>query len=386
MSHAILAPSSASRWMKCTPSPRLEQQFPDSVSSYAQEGTLAHKLGELLINRKLGREHLKPYEKKLAAIVSNELYQPEMSGYCEDYAIFVLEQLAAAGKDAKIFLETKLDLTEYIPEGFGTGDVCIISDNGQLVFIDLKYGKGVPVSAVDNAQLKCYAVGAYEYFNLSYDIKKIKVVIYQPRIDNISESEFSVATLQGWAESQLRPAAKKAWNGEGEFAPGEHCRFCRAKPQCKALADYQNELAAFAFKPAEKLTPEETSEILQRSADFVNWLTAVEDFALSEALKGKHWPGFKLVEGRSKRTYSDEELVADTLRLEGYADEIIFEKKLLGITKMEKELGKADFNRHLHKLLIVPPGKPTLVELSDKRPAIDSNAAAADAFKDVIDY
>lgn len=383
--HAVLSPSGASRWMKCTPSARFEMQFADSQSSYAAEGTLAHKLAELLINRKLGKEHLKPYEKKLAFIVADPLYEPEMFDYCEDFAIFVVEQFNAAGKHAKIYTETRLDLTEYIPEGYGTGDVYIISDH-QLIFIDFKYGKGVPVVAEKNSQVMVYALGAVQEANLMYEITKVKIVIHQPRIDNISEWEISVAALQAWAENQLRPAAELAWKGEGEFVPGDHCRFCRGKAQCKAMADYQNELARFAFAPAEKLTPEETAEILARAEDFQNWLAAVETFALSEALKGKHWPGFKLVEGRSKRTYSDEETVAIKLRAEGYTDDLIYKKKLLGITEMEKELGKADFNRHLHTLLIKPPGKPTLVPETDKRPAIDSSAAAAIAFKDVIDY
>ncbi len=379
MSHAILSPSGASRWLACTPSARFEENFSESKSSFAAEGTLAHSLGELLIREKLGQLKKAAFKKALAEIQSNELYDDSMLDYCEDYAVFVMERFAEAQShtsDAAIFLEKKLDMSDYVPEGFGTGDAVIVAD-GTMETIDLKYGKGVAVAVTENKQQMLYALGALKDFAFIYNISHVRMTIYQPRISNIESWEMSVDDLMNWAENELKPKAQMAFNGEGEFAPGSHCQFCRGKAKCKALADKNLELAAYEFRDSNILSDEEVSDILTRMDLFINWINAVEEHALNEAINnGKKWPGYKVVEGRSNRKYSDSDQVATTLLKAGFAEEIIYTKKLLSITNMEKEIGKKPFGELIGPFLIKPPGKPTLVPESDKRPAYHSAEAA----------
>lgn len=383
MSHAILSPSGAARWLACTPSARLETQFPDMAGVAAAEGTLAHRLGELLIGRKLGRVHKKQYDKELADILANPLYDTSMMDYCEDYAVFVIEKYYEAQKetpDTEILLETQVDLTAYIEEGFGTVDIRIISD-GILRMIDLKYGKGVPVSAVENKQLMVYALGCLRECDFLYDIHTVQLIIYQPRLDSISVWPISVGQLRAWAQEELIPKAKLAFAGEGEFVPGKHCQFCRAKATCRANAEYNQEIAEHNFKNPNLLTDKEVADILERSDMLKNWVGAVEDYAFTEAMAGKKWPGFKLVEGRSNRAYTDIPAVVTTLKDKQYKEsEIYQERKIKGIGELEKELGKDDFNRIVGPFLVKPPGKPTLVKDSDKRPEINSFAAVTEAF------
>lgn len=387
MSHAILSPSGASRWLSCTPSARLEQQFADTAGSAAAEGTLAHSLGELLIMHKTKRILAKDYKKQLADIQAHELYEKSMLDYCDDYATFVVEQFSKAQAhtaDALLYLETKIDLTAYVPEGFGTGDVFIIADH-VLNFTDLKYGKGVPVSAVENKQMMLYALGALHQFDYLYDIKEVHMIIYQPRLDNVSEYVMSVEDLKKWGEEELKPKALLAWNGEGEFQPGDACKFCRAKATCKALADYNLELARHEFADPRLLTPDDVADVLTRTKLFTDWLGAVNDYALAEAINNcAKWPGYKLVEGRSNRVYANEEKVANTLVEKGLHPWEIFNTKIKGITEIEKLLGKSDFATYLGALVVKPAGKPTLAPESDKRAEYSSHTAAADDFKDVL--
>ena len=314
----------------------------------------------------------------------SELYDDSMLEYCEDYAVLVMERFAEAQthtKDAKIFLEKKLDMTTYVPDGFGTADVAIIAD-GFMETIDLKYGKGVAVDVTENKQQMLYALGALVDFNFIYEITDVRMTIYQPRIGNIASWEVSVTDLLSWAENELKPKAQMAFNGEGEFAPGNHCRFCRGKAKCKALATYNLELAAYDFKDSNLLEDGEIADILTRSDMFTSWITAVEEHALNEAVNnGKKWPGYKVVEGRSNRKYEDADKVAETLKGAGYKDDIIFTKKLLSITNLEKEIGKKPFGDLVGPMLIKPPGKPTLVPESDKRPAYHSAEAAKADFQ-----
>jgi hypothetical protein len=358
-------------------------QFPDRAGEAAAEGTLAHRLGELLIGRKLGRVHKKEYDKVLAEILANPLYEPSMMDYCEDYAVFVLEKYHEAQnetKDAEILLEAKVDLSAYIEEGFGTVDIRIIADH-KLRMIDLKYGKGVPVSAEENAQLKVYALGCLRECDFLYDIDVVELIIYQPRLDSISSWEVTVNQLKAWAQEELIPKAKLAFAGEGEFCPGSWCRFCRAKATCRAHSEYCEGTVVDDFKKAELLTDEEVSEVLKRSDMFKNWVGAVEEYAFNAALAGKRWPGFKLVEGKSNRFYTDPAAVITTLKSKQYKDEEIYqERKIKGIGELEKELGKDDFNRIVGPFLGKPIGKPTLVTLSDKRPEINSVQSAIDDF------
>lgn len=377
--HAILSPSSAERWLSCTPSARLEQQFPSTTSDYAEEGTVAHHLGEMILRLKLGL----PCNKSLfKQIEEHKFYSEAMQEHAENYAVFVLERFAEAqqrSKDALIFLEQPIDLTAYVPEGFGTVDSVIVAD-GVLDIIDLKYGKGVAVSATENKQMMLYALGALHKYDYLYDIDRVRMTIYQPRIDNFSSWELPVSELLAWAKNELVGLAKKAFEGTGDFAPGNHCRFCKAKATCKALADENLKLAAYEFSKPELLDEDEIADILGRVDLFTSWIEAVEAYALDQSVNhGKRWPGFKLVEGRSNRKYSDESLVAAKLLKAGFAEDLIYKKELLGITAMEKAIGKKVFGEQLADLLIKPPGKPTLVTESDKRPEINSlDSARAD--------
>lgn len=386
MAHAILSPSAASRWLNCTPSARLESNYADKGSEAAKEGTLAHKVGELLIKEKLKLISKPVMLKELKKLEKDELYNNAMLDHAEDYAVFVVERFAEAKmqtKDALIFTERNIDLSAYVEEGFGTLDNTIIADR-VIEIIDLKYGKGVFVDAKENKQMMLYALGALDEFDYVYDVDKVRMTIYQPRLDNYSSWEVSVQDLKAWGESELRPKAALAFAGKGEFIPGAHCQFCKVRATCKAHADMQLDLAKHDFKIPELLDEDEIADILDRAKSFENWLTAVEDHALHEAVNnGKKWPGYKLVEGRSNRKYSDQELVRIELMSAGYKAEEIFKMELLGITAMEKVLGKTEFNTLLSSLLIKPPGKPALVPESDKRPEYNSNEAAVKDFETI---
>jgi len=388
MAHALLSPSSASRWLNCTPSARLEAKYPDKGSTAAAEGTLAHFYGELMISERLGLPadvlpavRTKQYKNEVAKVKADKLYLPEMDGYCEDYALFVIERYSEAQshtRDALIFLEQKLDLTGWIPEGFGTSDVVIIAD-GVMEIVDLKYGKGVNVSAEENKQMMLYALGAVEKFGFLYDIRTVRMTIYQPRIDNYSSADIEVYDLLQWAEGELKTKAALAHKGEGEYLPGKHCQFCKAKAVCKALADYNMELARHEFKKPDLMGDEDVVEVLERAAMFKNWIGAVETHALEEAVKnGKKWPGYKVVEGRSNRKYTNEETVLKVLVENAHWDEakIVEPKALLPITKLEKVIGKADMQTWVADYLIKPTGKPALVPVTDKRPEMNTAEAA----------
>lgn len=378
--HAVLSPSAATRWLACTPSARLEQQFPDKSGDAAKEGTLAHTLSELIIRYKAALITKEKYLFELGKIRLEKFYEDAMFDYATDYAVFVLERFAEAQTrtpDALLFLEQKLNLTEYVPEGFGTGDTIIIAD-GVLDIIDLKYGKGVPVSADENKQMMLYSLGALREFDFLYDIKAVRMTIYQPRLDSISTYELDVVKLRAWADEELKPRAQMAFDGKGDFVAGTHCRFCKAAALCRANAAMNMELAKYDFQKPVLLNDEEIADILTRADLFRKWASSVEDHALNAAINdNKKWPGFKLVEGRSNRTYSDKDAVAKTLIKAGYMEEVIYTKDVIGITAMEKAIGKTDFNKYLNSLIIKPPGKPALVPASDKRPEYNSAESAA---------
>jgi hypothetical protein len=384
--HAVLSPSGAERWLNCTPSVRLEQQFPDNAGQAAAEGTLAHALGELLLRKELKLIKKFQFEQQLADIKAHDLYDKSMMDHCQDYRDFVLERLydaKARTKDAVIALEQRIDLTEFVPEGYGTTDSNIIADH-ILDVVDLKYGKGVPVSAERNKQMMLYGLGALNAFDLMYDINTVRMTIYQPRIDNVSTWEISVKDLREWAEKELRPKAKLAFDGLGEFMAGKHCRFCKARGACKANADYNLELAKYEFREAEMLKGDDISDILDRAKLFRDWLNGVEDYALDQAVNhGKKWPGYKVVEGRSNRKYSNEDAVAKVLTDSGIKEDVIYERSIIGIGKMEKAIGKDVFAALLTPLIIKPAGKPALAPLSDKRAEYHSNEAAAIEFAEV---
>lgn len=380
MSHAILSPSSSERWLTCAPSAQLEAKEPYSTSIYADEGTLAHRLCELIIQHKIGKVLNKTFNKHLKEIEAHELYTGEMYDYCDSFAVFVLEKFNSI-PNAHIFTEDRVDLTRWIPQGFGTVDIRIIGGN-MLHIIDFKYGKGVPVFAEDNSQLKVYALGAYEEMSHIFNIDYIEMTIYQPRIDSVTSSTVTAKWLLKWAETVLVPGAKLAYEGGGEFVPGSHCGFCRVKHKCKALAKHNLELAKEAFKEPAFLSPEEIAEIVLKEKQFTDWISSVSEHALDQAVNhGVEWPRLKIVEGRSVRKYEDEIKASSALIKAGFNPVDIWNMKLKGITDMTKLLGKADFEKVLGDFIIKPPGKPVLVSEDDKRPAFSSADRAKEAFK-----
>lgn len=385
MAHALLSPSSAHRWLNCTPSARLEQGFPDRAGEAAKEGTLAHALCELLLKFKLGHFTKPRFQVLLRKIEKEPLYNADMYNNAEEYALFVMEKFVEAQsvfKHAEIHLEVKLDLTKFVPDGFGTGD-CIIMTDGTLEVIDFKYGQGVEVSAENNKQMMLYAIGAVRQFGFLFDVQNVRMTIFQPRINNYSSFEMAIDDLEKWAEEELKPKAEMAHAGQGDFLPGTHCQFCKAKAKCRALADYNLELAKHDFSSPELLSDEDVSDILDRAAAFKNWINSVEEMALEEAINsGKSWAGYKLVEGRSNRKYSDESEISKVLMSNGFNPKDIFQpEKIITITAMEKLLSKETFNEILGNYIIKPQGKPTLVPISDKRPEWNSSEAAAKDFQ-----
>lgn len=386
MAHALLSPSAASRWLTCTPSARLEAKEPNKTSTFADEGTLAHELGELLIKEKLGMILQKDYKKKLKEIELNDLFNEAMYTHCQDYAAFVIEEYNASKAvtpDAKIFLETKADLSELVPKGYGTIDIQIIADI-RLKVVDLKYGKGVPVSAIENKQLMLYAWGAFKGVSEFYDIQEIEMIIYQPRLDSITRFIMPVADLLRWAEEVVRPKAIMATEGTGDLVAGEHCRFCKIRAKCRANYDLQMEITKHDFKDSFLLTPDEVADVVLRSNAFENWITAVKEYALDLAVKGEAtWPGLKVVEGKSNRKYSDETAVVKLLTEKGKTEDELYTKKVIGITALQKLLGSSDFNTYVGPLLVKPAGQPTLVPEADKRPVYNAETATQHNFRDL---
>lgn len=386
--HARLSASGSHRWMACTPSANLESQFPDKTSEYAEEGTFAHSLAELIMRYNNHELTKAAFTRKLNKMKENPFYSKEMEDYIDSYAHHVWEQFNEAKAncpDAQLMFEQRLDFSEYVPEGFGTGDVVIIADD-MVQIIDLKYGKGVGVSAEGNSQLRLYGLGAYLEHSMLYDIRRVKMTIIQPRLENISTEELTAEELLQWGETVVKPKARMAMNGEGEFQVGDHCRFCKAYATCRAQKEHQLELAKYEFVEGDLLSEEEIGDVLSRADALVKWAEAIKEYAFDQALNhGQHYDGWKLVEGRSNRKYLDEEQVAQTLLAAGFKEEDIYKpKELQGITAMEKILGKKAFGTTLDGLIIKPEGKPVLVPASDKRPEINTADSAAEDFSDEL--
>lgn len=384
--HARLSASGAKKWINCPGSIQLEENFEDKPSQFAEEGTNAHALGEAKI-----RLATKEYNRtKYHNAIRNLEITEDMEDYAESYKNYVIERYNSALQktpDAILMLEQRLDFSKYVPDGFGTGDAVIIAE-GKLEIIDLKYGKGVEVSAVDNPQLRLYALGAYEAFDMLYGFDTVEMTIYQPRLDNISSESISVAELLEWGESVKKAAQLANDDSVIECAAGKHCDtgFCKARPVCRAYAEERQKMAVYDFKPPAMLTVAEIADIIEQSASLEKWAKLVCDYALEQAYKhGVEYPGYKVVEGRSNRKYSkpDSE-VAKILTDNGYQESDILVHKLKGITDIEKLLGKKTFAEVLGSYVVKPPGKPTLVCSEDKRPAINSAMQAQEDFKNDI--
>lgn len=360
--HALLSASSSHRWLNCPPSARLCEGYDDKGSDFAAEGTDAHSLCEYKLKKALGLPAEDPTE-------NLTWYDSEMEDCANGYAAYVLELVEEAKKtcpDPVVLIEQRLDYSKYVEAGFGTGDCVIVSDD-TLNIVDYKHGRGVLVDATENPQMKLYALGALDLFDCLYDIRTVTMTIYQPRRANISVFTISTQDLLDWAEKVLVPTAELAFNGDGEYHCGEWCQFCKAKADCRERARANLELARYEFRQPPLLTDEEVESILAQIDDLVSWAEDIKAYALQAAISGKHWSGYKLVEGRATRKYTDERAVAATVMAAGFDP---YEKKLLGITAMTSLLGKKTFNDLLSSLIAKPQGKPTLVPESDSRPAM----------------
>lgn len=361
--HAVLSASGSHRWLNCLPSARLELEFENNESNAAAEGTAAHALCEHKLKKAL---HMR--SKRPVSVYNSD----EMEEHSDAYVEFVMEQFELAKQsctDPLILIEQRLDFSCYVPQGFGTGD-CIIIGDKKLHIIDFKYGMGVLVYAVDNPQMKLYALGALEIYDSLYDIEEVSMTIFQPRRENVSTWTIPVKELKDWAENELKPKAKKAYEGEGDYLPGEWCTFCRAAVKCRARAEEKLKLAQMEFKLPPLLTDSEIEEVLSKLSDLTKWANEIIAYATDTAVNhGKEWHGFKVVEGRSIRKYKDEEAVAEAAKANGYKD--IYRQSLINLTEMQKLMGKKKFEQILGDLIHKPPGKPTLVPNSDKRPAMN---------------
>ena len=361
--HALLSASSSHRWLNCPPSARLCEGYDDKGSNFAAEGSDAHSLCEYKLRKALGMEAKDPTE-------DLTWYDAEMEESASGYAAFVMELVAEAKKtcsDPVVLIEQRLDYSKYVQSGFGTGDCVLIAD-GTLHIVDYKYGRGVLVEAEDNPQMKLYALGALEIFDCLYDIDTVSMTIYQPRRANVSTFTLTRQELLDWAETVLVPTAELAYAGDGEYHCGEWCQFCKAKADCRERARANMELARYEFRQPPLLTDEEVEEILGKLDSLMDWASDIKDYALQAAISGKHWSGYKLVEGRANRRYTDENAVVAAVKAAGY--DPYDEPKLLGVTAMTTLLGRKQFNDILGGLITKPQGKPTLVPESDKRPAM----------------
>lgn len=370
--HALLSASGAHRWMNCLPSAKLEEQFPDTTSEAAREGTLAHEICEAKAMGMLGRITEDVESRFLEEHRQNELYQPEMEGYTDAYVEFIHNEMIGYEVEPYVALEKRVNLSKYIPEGFGSVD-CVMIGGDTIEVIDFKYGKGVPVSAEYNPQMMLYALGAFEAYRILYRFDRVKMTIYQPRIDNTNSWECSLAELLAFGEDVKRAAAI-AYEGGGDYVPGDHCKFCRARAVCRARANHSIQLAFDDNFGKDKalLNNDEIGKYLELGESVAKWVESLKEHALSECLAGRDVAGYKAVAGRSSRVFDDTDAAMADLIDGGIDEAMLYERKPLTLAKIEKALGKKTFNELVGERVIKSEGKPTLVPESDKREAINS--------------
>jgi hypothetical protein len=377
--HALLSASGAYRWLNCAPSARLEEQLPEKTSEYAEEGRLAHEIAELKL-----RKHFttpmgpKQYNTALKKLQSKPLYDPEMLTHTDAYLEYIQSVVHSYPSPPYVTVEKRLNYSQYVPEGFGTGD-CIVIGGKVLNVIDFKYGKGVPVDADQNPQMMLYALGALAEYSMLYAIDTVKMAIVQPRLNNTSEFEVYAEDLQAWGES-IKPIAQTAFDGGGEFCSGDWCKFCRAKAQCRARSTTMTALEAFGKKLPPLLTNDEVGNILTRAQTLKAWVADLENYALTALLQGEEISGWKAVEGRSNRQFDDTDKTFTDLIKAGIDEAVLYERKPITLTSVEKLLGKAKFVELTGAHVIKPPGKPTLAPEKDKREAIANKTTAEEAF------
>lgn len=378
--HALLSASSSERWLHCTRAPRLEEQLPESTSTYAEEGRLAHAIAELKALKKYTVLKPSTYTRRLNKLKKDSLYTTEMDRHTDTY-IDVLNEIAM-NYDSRphVAVEQRLDFSQFVPEGFGTGD-CVMIGGNKLNIIDLKYGKGVPVSAEHNPQMMLYALGALSVYSLLYQIDTICMTIVQPRLDSVSSWEISRDDLLNWAAFTVRPKAQQAFAGEGDFAPGDWCRFCRAKANCRARADQYSAVMDFVDEhpiPAGLLSTAEIGHLLNETRGLKAWLADLEEHALNLVLTGEDVPGWKAVEGRSTRAFTDQAAAFAAIQQAGIDEAMLYERRPLTLSAIEKMMGKAQFAEVVGSYVIKPQGKPTLAPETDKREPFGQSAAARD--------
>jgi hypothetical protein len=394
--HALLPASGAERWLRCTPSARLEQQFEDKGSDYAAEGTLAHAIAELKLRKKfLEPMDTRTFNSRMKKFKEDPLYNEEMQGYTDEYIDYITGVAMQYEHKPYVTAEKRVDYSLYAPEGFGTSD-CIIIGADTMHVIDFKYGKNPNnrVEAEKNPQMMLYGLGALSAYSILYDIKKVVISIVQPRLSNISEYAVTCEDLINWGVFEVKPKAKAAFAGEGDFVPGDvQCRFCRARAQCRARAVANTALEDFKgvaapsktesgkFPVPPLLTDAEVSEVLKKAVDLEKWAADLKDYALSAILAGKEIPGWKAVEGRSRREFDNTDAAFDAIKAAGYDEALLYERKPLTLAAVEKVIGKNKFVDIAGAYILTPPGKPTLVDEADKRPPYQAKVTAEEDFK-----
>ena len=371
--HAVLAASAAKRWMACPPSARLEETLPEATSPYAEEGTLAHAVGESYLRQMLAAEH-----QEAALSIVDDLYPglpKEIDDCAQTYSRYVRDEVFRGRANA--FIERHVNLTNYVPAGFGTLDAGAV-DEESLDIADYKHGKGVFVSVENNPQFMIYALGLYDLYGFIYSPKVVRMHVIQPRLDNIASWEISADELLDWGENVLRPAAQLAYMGAGEFNPGDHCQFCRAKAICRARAENFTALEDFEERTPPLLTDAEIGEILGKLKPLESWAKHVREYSLTSCLTGAGIPGWKAVAGRSIRAFSDASEAFKRLQDSGVPESMLYDRKPRTLATLEKDVGKAQFAEILGDLIVKPEGKPTLAPEGDKREAVRNESARDD--------
>lgn len=386
--HALLSPSAADRWMNCTPAPRLEAELPESTSGYAEEGRLAHSVSELLARKKFTVMTPRTYTSKLKKLKTDPLWQDEMLTTATAYTEHLTENAMKFDHAPYVALEVKVDISDIVPEAFGTCD-CVMIGGNELIITDYKHGKGVPVSAHENPQMMLYALGALKLYRPIYGdvIQSVTIYIDQPRLDSYSSYTLSVDELLAWGENTVKPKATIAHMGLGEFVPGDWCRFCRAKAKCRAranahtaLEDFKSAVPIGAVNPNETppppiLTNEEVGILLERGETLVEWYNSLKEYALSTCLDGGTIPGWKAVEGRSTRAWVDQDKALETILNAGHPRELVYDTVPKTLAQLEKMIGAGPFGEIVGGLITKPPGKPALAPKNDKRPPYSGAAA-----------
>jgi hypothetical protein len=396
--HALLSPSAASRWLKCTPAPRLEAELPDSTSDYAAEGTLAHSVSELVARKKFTIMKPSAYNTSLKKLKADPLWNDEMLTTANAYMEHLLERYMAFENKPYIVFEVKVDISGYAPEAHGTCD-CVMIGGDELIITDYKHGKGVAVSAEGNPQLRLYALGALGLYRPIYGdmIRRVSFYIDQPRLNDYSGDSMTVEELLAWGENTVKPKAMMAFMGMGDFNPGDHCRFCRAKARCRARAGVHTALEDFkdalfcgtpenvdrlandGTVPRDKqpplLTDAEVGDLLSRGKSLVDWYDSLKEYALATCLDGGTIPGWKAVEGRSIRQWADQDEALAAILNAGHPRELVYDTVPKTLAQLEKLIGNPRFTELVGGLIAKPPGKPALAPESDKRPAYSGAAA-----------